>query len=174
MISTPSFGLSKVDTNSIDPWIGEWVGSLEIYNTKGLAQTLNMRVKHFKTDTAEVFGWYLIYGDDLEKGTRAYYLKTINEEEGHYQVDEKNSIFLDTYMIGNKMISTFDVDGSLISSIYTLMDDGDMMFEILYANTKNANESGDTTYEGEDIPLVLSYKAGGYQKAILKPIATKH
>ena len=158
------------DSTRLDAWHGEWEGSLDIYNNQGLSQAIPMGIHHFTTESTGIYGWHIVYGEDKVEGTRAYYLNTINEREGHYQVDEKNTIYLDSYMIGNKMISTFDVKGSLITSIYTLMKDGKMRFEIIYANTKKPNESGNKMYEGENIPLVYSYKTGAYQKALLDRI----
>ncbi len=161
-------GSMDTDTTRITPWLGEWEGTLYIYKNNEKPKEVKMEVRHFTTDTLGTYGWFLIYGEDKIAGRRSYFLKTIDEDKGHYTVDEKNSIFLDTYMIGNKMISTFDVEGSLISSIYTLLNKEEMMFEIIYSNTNDANISGGSEVEDEEIPKVLSYKVGTYQKAILK------
>jgi hypothetical protein len=160
------FGTASADTCRIDPWIGTWSGTLEIYNSKGKTQEVPMKVNHFLTDTIGTYGWFLIYGEE-ETGTRSYFLKTVDEKKGHYIVDEKNSIFLDEFMIGNKMISSFEVEGSLITSIYTLLKDGNMTFEIIFGNNENPTESGDTLNQDEEIPQVYSYMMKGYQKAHL-------
>lgn len=164
-----SLGSIENDSTKLETWMGVWAGELEIYTAEGLRQSVPMKVKHFKTDTLGTYGWYLIYGDE-ETGTRKYYLKTIDENKGHYLVDEKNSIFLNSYLIGNKMISTFEVMNSLITSIYTLMQDGSMLFEIIYGSTAEVNKTGNTEIADEKIPEVLSYTTQGYQKALLTKI----
>ena len=114
-----------IDSSKIDPWLGTWSGMLEIFNSSGKTQTIPMKIKHFSTDTIGTYGWYLVYGEEAT-GTRSYFLKTVDEASGHYQVDEKNTILLDEFMIGNKMISNFEVSGSIITSVYTLLDNGNM------------------------------------------------
>lgn len=168
ILVTPSIGSAQSESaDPISPWIGEWSGTLEIMKSDGSKQEVPMKVKHFTTDTVDTYGWFLIYGEDEEKGTRAYYLKAKDKSSGHYVVDEKNGIFLDTYLIGNKMVSTFLVQHSLITSVYTLEEDGGMKFEIFYSNTKDPNTSGGNT---EDIPSVESYVASTYQFARLQKV----
>ena len=163
-----SFFYSDQDSMDMSAWMGEWSGELEIYNSSGLKQTIPMKIKNFKTDIQGVYGWYLIYGSDEEKGTRAYYLKAIDAKAGHFQIDEKNGIFLDSYLIGNRMISTFEVEHSLITSIYTLVEDGSMLFEIIAANTNASNVSGGSVINEEEIPKVHSYISSAYQRANLQ------
>ena len=167
--SMPAFSFFSSDQDSIDMsfWMGEWIGELEIYNSSGLTQTISMKIKNFETDSIGVYGWHLIYGMDEEKGTRAYYLNTIDPMKGHFQVDEKNGIFLDSYLMGNRMICTFEVEHSLITSIYTLVEDGSMLFEIIAANTKTSKVSGGSIMNQEEIPKVHSYLSSAYQRAHL-------
>ncbi len=154
------------DSSKLSHWMGKWEGTLMIYSATKPIKEVPMKIWNFETDTIGTYGWYLIYGEDEEKGTRPYFLKTISTETGHYQVDEKNGIILDSYLIGDKMISTFDVQGSLISSIYTLETDGRMTFEILFGKSDDPNITGGK----DDIPSVESYKMGGYQKAVLQRV----
>lgn len=153
-------------TDPLEKWMGNWQGTLQIYNHNGLTQTVPMQVRNFYTDTIGTYGWYLIYGD-VETGTRAYYLKTVDKEKGDYIIDEKNSILLQAQLIHNKMISTFEIQNNLITSIYTLLEDGKMEFEIFFSDTQSIAESGNTLFDEEEIPLVKSFPIGGYQKAIL-------
>ncbi len=159
---------ASIDSSKLDMWLGKWEGQLEIFNHTGLTQTVPMAIHHFKTDTLDTYGWFLIYGEDEEAGTRPYFLKVIDENKGHYQIDEKNSILINEYMIGNKMISNFEVMGTLISTVYTLQENGDIIFEIIFSMTDQPTITGDQIFNEEEIPKVNSYLVGGYQKAILK------
>lgn len=149
-----------------DDWLGYWQGSLEIYNHEGLAQKIPMAMDHQLTDTTDVYLWALIYGEDLIKGRRNYFLKVIDAEKGHYQVDEKNSILLNSYLIDNRLVSTFEVMDNVITSVYRL-EGQKMYFEIYANNAKDALVTGATIQDGEDIPEVESYKTTGYQRGIL-------
>jgi hypothetical protein len=161
------FSQNNEEANTaISPWLGEWEGELIIQSTSKPLQKVPMKIMHFKTDTVGTYGWFLIYGEDETKGTRAYYLKEKNVSKGHYVLDEKNGIFLDTYLAGSKMISTFDVDGSLITSVYDLQENGNMIFEIYFGKTDDATLSGGS----EGIPIVKSFEMGGFQRAELKRV----
>jgi hypothetical protein len=167
LLSVTLFSQTNLDDErEILNWLGEWKGELNIESTSKSKQVVPMKIKHFKTDTIGTYGWFLIYGEDEKNGKRAYFLKEKDPSNGHYLLDEKNGILLDTYLAGNKMISSYHVEGTLITSIYTLKPDGNMLFEIYFGNTDQVNTSGGN----EDIPIVKSYKVGGYQRAELKRV----
>lgn len=147
-------------------WMGYWEGTLYIYNANGDIKKVPMIAEHALTDTTGVYTWALIYGEDISKGRRDYILKTKDAMKGHYVVDERNNILLDTYLIGNQMISIFDVEGTMITSIYAPEDDK-MTFTIIAGKSDSPQQSGGGSYNGEDIPLVHSYPVTAYQKGIL-------
>lgn len=150
-----------------DDWMGYWEGSLAIYNVKGKVQEIPMAIDNAYTDTAGVYTWALIYGEDLVEGRRDYELRTVNDSIGHYVVDEKNNIYLDTYLLHNRMISTFDVEGTTITSIYEL-DGDDMIFTILAGKSDVVRESGGGTIDDDEIPIVNSFATTALQVAKLK------
>lgn len=167
MFSTTIFALNeKIDTNKIEPWLGEFQGTLHIYSSTRGPSTVPMKINNFATDTSGTYGWYLIYGEDEDMGLRPYYLKEVAPEKGHYIVDEKNSIQLDSYLIGRKLISDFEVEGSTITSIYTLVDQNTITFEIIAGNAKEVKVTGGS----QDVSPVSSYLVSAYQYAELKRI----
>lgn len=169
---TQSKELKKADfiypkeTRFPEDWLGYWEGDLEIYNADGLAQMIPMALDHQKTDTPGWYKWAIIYGEDTIKGRRDYYLKEIDAVKGFYEVDEKNGIFLRSFLLDKKLVCTFDVSGTMITTIYTL-DKGLMYFEILASNLNDNKVSGDTIVNGEEIPKVNSYLSTAYQKGVL-------
>ena len=138
-----------------------------MYSSSKDPATIPMKIKNFATDTVGVYGWFLIYGEDEESGTRPYYLKEVDQKNGHYIVDEKNSIVLDSYMISNKLISDFEVEGSTITSIYTLIDENTLTFEIIAGNSDAPHITGGK----DDISAVSAYLVRGYHYAELKRIS---
>jgi hypothetical protein len=152
-----------------DDWLGYWQGTLEIYNADGLAQSIPMAMDHKLTDTTGVYLWALIYREDLEKGRRNYYLSAVDTDKGQYQVDEKNGILINSYLLDNRLISTYEVMSNLITTVY--IHEGDhMRFEVHAARTQEVLITGDTIVDGADIPMVKSYLCSGFQEGVLYPV----
>ena len=148
-----------------DEWLGVWEGTLHIYNHQNILQSIPMSLENLRTDSADIFQWVIIYGEDKIKGKRDYILK--NKSKGHYVVDEKNGILLDAYVMENKLISHFEVMGNQLTSIYERQEDK-MIFEIIVNKSVPATVSGNIKAKGqEDVPEVKSFPIIGYQKAIL-------
>jgi len=150
-----------------ESWLGKWQGTLEIYKGETVVQRVPMYLDHAETDRSGVYVWALVYGEDLEAGRRNYLLREKNKEMGHWIVDEQNSIFLDAYVLSNKLISHFSVMGTEITSIYTLEGE-EMVFEIIVNEADILNKTGNTLIDGEEIPEVLNYAVTSYQRAVLK------
>lgn len=147
-------------------WLGNWTGDLEIFKDNQLVQTIPMELEMLEIDTSENYIWAIIYGADKETGRRAYELEIVDASKGQYRVDEKNTIQLETYLFGDKLMSWYDVMGNQILSIYEKKGD-QMIFEIIFGNTEPVSITGDQKFQGEDIPAVRTFPIGGYQRAVL-------
>ena len=153
-----------------DEWLGVWEGTLHIYNHQNILQSIPMSLENLRTDSADIFQWVIIYGEDKIKGKRDYILKTKNKSKGHYVVDEKNGILLDAYVMENKLISHFEVMGNQLTSIYERTGDS-LIFEIIVNSSTPIQITGNVKAEGEEtIPEVKSFPITGYQKAVLKKV----
>lgn len=154
-----------------EDWLGYWEGELSIYNEKGLSQTLPMALDNQATDTSGWYVWAIIYGEDTIKGRRNYYLKEIDASKGHYQTDERNSIFLDSYLLGNTLSSAFEVQGNYLTTTYTRTEEG-LTFEIFMMRNGEGVMSGgleaDSLSGQEAIPPVESFPVAIRQVAYLK------
>lgn len=148
-------------TNPLAAWQGNWAGTLEIYNTKGLTQTVAMEL-NVKQLSDTSWTWQIVYGEGEARQPRNYELLT-TEEPGQYIIDEKNSIELYLSLIHNGFFSFFQVGKSKLLISYELVDDA-IHFRTHSANTDSEYQTG----KAENVPLVLSWKTGAYQKAVLK------
>lgn len=157
--------LKEKEARFPDDWFGIWEGKLDIYNAQGKVQSIKMGMEIQKTDTLGSYGWKIIYGDDI----RSYYLLEIDPEKGHYQMDEKNSILLNSYLLGNRLVSTYEVMGNTITTSYTLKD-SQLIFEVYASNSKKSLDTGGSMINDEEIPVVKSYQSTGYQRATLNKI----
>jgi len=93
-------------------------------------------------------------------------LKLVDAKKGHYIIDEKNTIAIDSYFKTGIFTSFFKVMDSFIVSTYTKKEDS-IIFEIISVDGKNSISTGNSEFEGKIIPEVNSYLVNGRQKAIL-------
>ena len=149
-------------------WVGKWQGTLEIFNEKGKQQELPMQLHILPIDTANRYTWTIIYGEDATTGTRAYELVTVDAERGLYAIDEKNSIQMEAYLLGNKLFQRFEVMGSLLLTTNELRADGTLSWEIISGKLEPVSITGDEKVEGKDIPAVKAFPIGILQRAILR------
>jgi len=173
IICTVSFTcLGQKVTNNADnfptDWIGNWSGKLEIFNSEGLQQSLNMQLLIQPIANSRDYEWSIIYGDDHDKGLRAYELQPRKTENGVWAIDEKNGIVLECFLVGNKLFSSYNVMERNFLVSYEKKGD-ELIFEITFGPESPISTTGDLKIdEQEEIPEVKAYEIAGRQKAILK------
>ncbi len=172
LCSTFTFAQNKNQllTNSFpSSWSGDWTGELQIFNHTGMTQSLPMQLKIKSIDNTEDYAFTIIYGLDIEKGTRSYVLKTIDVSKGLYAIDEQNSIVIEAYLLGEKLVQRFEVMGNLLETFIEKRADT-LVWEIFSGKNEAASITGDTVHDGEDIPRVKTFPMAVYQKCILEKI----
>ncbi len=165
---SPIFGQEK-DTDTADfpaSWVGNWKGELKIYTGRGLGQTIPMQLRiHPVNDSTYTYG--IVYGPDEKSGLRDYQLDIIDAKNGIYRIDEKNTILMDSYLLGGKFYSTFEVLGNYLVSTTEIIE-GKMIYEIISGDTEAISITGNAEHNGEPIPKVKSYPVRVRQIAILE------
>lgn len=146
-----------------DEYLGDWYGNLSIYNANGKAQDLKMELHLAETDSAGRWQWTLVYEMDTTRDERKYELVALDAEKGHYAVDEKNSIMLDSYLYNNVLTSRFSVSNSLLIVNYTFYADR-IEFLILFGPIETKQETGK---EVEGVGAIFAYPMQGMQRATL-------
>lgn len=147
-------------------WVGVWKGELQIFRPEGLQQAVPMQLHILPTDSTGQYSWTIIYGPDTPDNRRNYLLNTIEREKGHFQIDERNSILLDAYFFNDTLFSRFSVMGSLLLSSYE-MRNGQLVFEIISGSLTPIRSTGNSTVDGEEIPVVEAFPVGVMQRAVL-------
>lgn len=145
-------------------FIGNWKGTLTWSVAGKTPQTFTMRLNVQPADSGR-YTWQIIYGDD-QKDNRPYLLIPVDTAKGHWVVDERNSIILDSYWIANRFTGVFAVGGSTIFDAYWIDDEG-LHVEFVTYGSKAINTTGGTSKE---IPPVESYQIKSVQRGILKRI----
>jgi hypothetical protein len=146
-------------------WQGEWKGNLEIFGPQGKVNQVAMELHILPTDSAD-FSWTIFYGEDKAIGKRDYLIRLVDEKAAHFEVDEQNSIFLDAYLLGDKLIERFEVQGNMLSAT-TEKVDGKLIFEVFSGPLGEPRVTGGEMQGEESIPEVKSYRVNVRQKAIL-------
>jgi hypothetical protein len=147
-------------------FLGYWQGELLWYKQGAKEpQKVPMQLIIQPSDSAGQYTWQIIYGEN-KQDNRPYILKPVDTAKGHWVIDERNSIILDHYWLGNKFTSAFTVGNNTIVDSYWI-ENGLLMVEFFSISSKPLNTTGG---KEKDIPAVDSYALRGYQKAVLKKV----
>lgn len=153
--------LSAQPSSFPESFVGNWKGTLTWSRPGKQTQQFTMRLNIQPADSGR-YTWQIIYGDD-QKDNRPYLLQPVDTAKGHWQIDERNAIVLDSYIIGNTFSSVFSVSGSTIVSKYELTKAGLQISYTTFATTPVTTTGGTSN----EIPPVDSYKVVGLQQGLL-------
>ena len=95
-------------------------------------------------------------------------LAPVAPERGLWKVDEKNSIVMESYLYGPKLLCWFVVQGSRILCTYEKTDADTLVFEVYSGSEKEISSTGKMKQGEEDIPEVKTYPFGVFQRALLR------
>ena len=129
---------------------------------KGAVQEVPMQLNIQPIKGSHNYTWNIVYGAD-GKDSRPYELLTIDSAKGHYIVDEKDSIRLDAYLIGGKLFSQFEVEGTML--LTTDYREGDALISEIVAGP--AKEIAITGGHTKETPPVRSYAVRTRQVAVM-------
>ncbi len=147
-------------------WLGNWRGTLEIHKPQSTGSQYPMKLQISQLDSAK-YRFVLIYGQYDKIDERPYELLVINAAKGHYRVDEKNSILIDAYLFGSRLITWFSVGPSVLTVSYEKMGET-IVFEVTSSGNKATLVSGGQPHQAQDIPTVNSFLVNGFQRAVLR------
>ena len=155
----------KVQAQDITAWQGHYKGELKSESINGNTNFYPMELKIEAVDD-NTYKWIIIYGKegDSARSERNYLLKR-TDKENHFIIDEQNTILLDLNLINNSFYSIFEVQDNLMMVEYRLSEN---QIDFILTSGQGRAETGNSTHEGEEIPLVYSYKTTTRQHAVLK------
>jgi hypothetical protein len=150
-------------------FVGNWKGELKWYVSGKPVQTFSMRLNIQPTDSAMTYTWQIIYGEN-GNDNRPYLLKPVDTAKGHWIVDERDGIILDSYVHGAALHGAFTVQGNTIVDNYSLESSTMMRVEFFTIKLGDKKTSGKGT---EDVPNVDSYRVASYQTGTLFKVKEK-
>ena len=148
-----------------ESFVGTWKGKLQWMVAGRSVQEFTMKLKVQPADSAGQYSWHMSYGDD-NKDSRPYLLKPVDIKNGHWVIDEKDGIILDSYVHGNSIHGAFTVLGKTIVDNYRI-ENNRMFVEFFSINLAEKFTSGKGSTE---VPYVDSYKISGYQVGLLDKV----
>lgn len=161
--------LSKTSSSNLNlsfpqDWIGNWKGSCKMFQSQNKEETFNMNLIVQKLEgKANKWLWQIEYKSPTINQIRKYELQTVNEKNGHFIIDEKNGIVLDTFLYkNNTMLEQFTVGTSNLTVKHQLVDKNNMNIEFIIFSNDSIRKTG----SGENI--VNSYQLLNYQDCKLK------
>ncbi|MCC7521884.1 MAG: hypothetical protein IT220_09650 [Flavobacteriaceae bacterium] len=146
-------------------WVGSYRGQLHLYTIDSIAMRVDMKLDIVQTMNDSIFQWKMTYIFNGNEDVRDYQLKLVDASKGHYIVDERNSILIDTYYRNGVLTSFFEVEKSFIISEYTKIGE-EIHFDII-SGINQPILSGNSEQKGELIPEVMSFPINGRQEAVL-------
>jgi len=148
-------------------WFGTYEGQVEIFGVDSVARRVLMNLDIGPTENDSTFYWTITYGEGAKKDIRKYQMISMDNSVGHYVMDEKNGIKIESYLKNKVMTSFFAVSGSFIIVTYEKVDDG-IAFSVISAKTEPVSKTGGEKFSDEEIPIVTTYPVTGRQRALLK------
>jgi len=165
-----SCGVVKAQGSFPESWVGKYQGDLMIYGVDSVRMKVDMKLEILKTAKDSIYDWTLIYDLDGKKDVRAYSLKVVDHQKGHYLIDERNSVIIEGYLHNNNVFTSFfNVSNTYIIATYTKKRDS-LFFEIIAGDREAVTITGKTKKGEEEIPEVISYLVNGRQKAVLNKV----
>ena len=100
-------------------WAGAWKGPCVVIRDGETAVEFPMELHIAPIDGSANWTWRVVYGDGEKRQVRPYELHPVEGKQGHYVIDEKNSILIDSYFENDRLHSRFWVADNVIQAVYT-------------------------------------------------------
>ena len=112
--------------------LGEWQGVMQLYKHGIMNDSVKVKLSVTNDSLPGIYHWKTEYISEKYPITKDYYLIE-NDTLGHsYLLDENNDIVLKEAVHGDKMYSTFEVNGAILSSSYELREN-ELIFEVYFS-----------------------------------------
>jgi rare lipoprotein A len=147
-----------------DLWVGDWKGTLKIYDQHGFRNIIPMELQIHPTESPDRYSWRIVY----DTSARNYELVIRDSAKKLFSIDEKIGIDVMSYLLGNHFISRFEVEGQLLECEYTLRDLNEMTFSVHAGDDDRHWSTGGVQMVADTIPSVHVYPISVLQFATLQ------
>ncbi len=121
--------------------VGNWKGTMHIYSEGALTDSVPVILEVRQQDDS-VFRWKMQYLSTKNPIVKDYHL--VYKGGNYYQIDEGYGIKLDSYLFGKRLVSVFEVEGILLTSVYEWTEN-ELYFEVT-SGTKEKSDAEVQSY----------------------------
>lgn len=153
-------------------WVGRWRGPALHRRPASPDRAFSMELRIAPLESRDGFTWTIYFSaspspsditaDDL---ARPYELHPIDASNGHWRIDEKNTVLMDAFHVGEALHSRFEVGESVVDARYAMRDGA---IEVLLT-TFGSSPLTTSGSEG-DVPSVASFELRTVQSARLERV----
>ena len=145
-------------------WHGTWAGNLTVHSQDGASFERGMELAIEPDQDAKNLTWRMVSEFRGRTTVRNYELVAVSGEPGHYEIDEKNGIVLDAWLMGTVLYTYYKDGDVLITARYELRKEG-LSMEL--ATVDLAKPRVSTLKEEEETFEVHSFRLLDAQTGIL-------
>ena len=148
-------------------WAGRWEGTLTTMSPPDSVRTrIPISLTIAREDTGTAWSWRTIFNADTVRGIRPYRLIVRDSARGLFATDEGNGLELEAVVIGETLVSVFQVGGRVLESRYAMHGDS-LVHDIIWWNATPATRRSGTGPNAERGSEVQSFRVDGRQRAIM-------
>ncbi len=141
-------------------WEGNWKGTLDWLRPSGEPMQVYHELQIESNFSQDTVLFTIIYGED-KSDVRQY--KMIKQSD-HWVMDEQNSILIQCWFVGNRLVNLFEVETSMLFVQYEL-NDIELTVEMFTFSTASPWVTGGSS---NDVPAVTSYPLKAVSRAVLR------
>jgi hypothetical protein len=148
-------------------WAGRWEGTLTTMSPPdSVRNRISISLTIAREDTGTAWSWRTIFNADTVRGIRPYRLIVRDVARGLFATDEGNGLELEEVLIGETLVSVFQVDGRLLESRYAMHGDS-LIHDIIWWSTTPAPRRSGKGPNAERGSEVRSFRVEGRQRAVM-------
>lgn len=153
-------------TDPLAAWHGEWKGTCALIPAYRGTDRFEASLRVQPMALAGRYGWRLIYeaSPAMQRSVRDYMLEAVDAARGHYVLDERNGLKLDSFLSGRAIYTHFAIGRSTLPVTYVLLSDTEMMIDLPSFETKPARR---TCLTSDPYTCVDSYRLQSAQRCSL-------
>lgn len=156
-------------------WQGKWKGTLTSFTVPNRMQRTPMTLEILATPDTTRYVFAVTYGSDSIKNRRAYELLVLDAKRGLYQIDQKNSIKLESFFAANRLLSGYTIQGVRVMTSYERRGEN-MIFDVVsgrdaYIAASGGGKPAEAPAEAKNLPVVQTYPIGQWQRAVLTRVS---
>lgn len=149
-------------------WTGVWKGPMQ-WQQAGTAAPMRVEMElHILPDSLPGrWQFKIVYVREGKRDERPYLLVAQDSNYIHFVTDEQNSILLDTWRFDNELISRFQVNQMMLTSVYRL--EGKRIYSsIISGRVDKPTATGLDLAPDTGVTQVLSFPLVSVQRAVLR------